>query len=190
MLMWLTFNSLFTDGFDSEISLIHPDDKHCFAAIDETQHRFSTEGDKGGSRKRRRINPTFQQTGDRVTSNARHTTGVYCTSLALEVFPPLYVLDTHSKIPTNYAILPEVCEGLPIVQGYFGGKELKSYPSCVAVRPKGGVDTSCWHLIVQEMIMPCWGDRLHPVPIRDPITKKLIKGPHFLKTDSGPRRPP
>ena len=49
-----------------------------------------------------------------------HVTGVYAYKLACEVLPPLYIFDTKSKIPENFNIYPQVCDGLPVVSDMFG----------------------------------------------------------------------
>ena len=98
----------FIVGVASEASLIHPDDAYWFITLDETHHKLSSEGNKGGMMELRWCNPCFPRSGDRTVSTQNHVTGVYTYNLKGESFPPLYILETKSKIPDNYRIDPEV----------------------------------------------------------------------------------
>jgi len=51
-----------------------------FVNTDETNHKFSTDGPKGGPATQRHHNPSFNRCGDRVVKSNRHTTGVYATN--------------------------------------------------------------------------------------------------------------
>jgi hypothetical protein len=103
--------------------------------------------------------------------------------------PPLYVFSSHAKDPENFQIDPAVCEGLPLVRGkYAGDVSFTEYPSFVAVRHTGSVDTSLWHDLNKIVYIPCFGDKISPEPVRDPLTNKLISGPLIVKTDAGPGR--
>jgi len=172
----------------SDISLIHPDDANWFITLDETHHAFSTKGNKGGSTEVRFTNPCFPRSGDRVIENSHHTTGVYGYTLAGEVLPPLYILSTGSKNEANYKFDPAVCRGLPMVTAKYAGDKVKAWPSCIAIRPKGSMDTPLWHDLNKNVFLKCYKGKVSPVPIRDPITKKLIRGPLISKTDAGPGR--
>ena len=134
----------FSVGLESEVSLVHLDDIYWFLTVDETHHKLSSEGNKGGSTELRWYNPSFPRSGERVVATQNHVTGVYTYNLAGESLPPLYTFETKSKIPDNFKIDPEVCEGLPVVSGKFGHDALRSYTSEVAVRKKGSMDTSLW----------------------------------------------
>ena len=57
---------------------------------------------------------------ERVLATQNHVTGVCVYNLAGESLPPLYIFETKSKIPENFKIDPEVCEGLPVVSAKFG----------------------------------------------------------------------
>ena len=175
------------DGQWSEISLIHPDDVDWFLSMDETHHRFSTEGNKGGSTTIRYANSSFARSGDRITKNAHHTTGVYGVTLRGEPLPPLYIVDTKSKNVDNYRIDPRICQGLPIVRGKYGQDTVSSYPSNVALRRKGSMDTSLWAMYNRLMISQCYKGKISKIPVRD-STGKLISGPLIMKTDAGPGR--
>jgi hypothetical protein len=178
----------FTDGIESEISLIHPDDANWFITLDETHHEFSTKGNRGGSTQVRYANPSFPRSGDRIVENSHHTTGVYGYTLAGEVLPPLYILSTGSKNEDNYKFDPAVCKGLPMVRAKYAGDKMKDWPSNITVRPKGSMDTPLWHELNKKVFLNCYKGKLSPVPIRDPIIKKLLRGPLINKTDSGPGR--
>ena len=184
----LLYSFIFTDGIQSNISLIHPDNANWFITLDETRHGFSTKGNKGSSTQVRYTNPCFPRSGDRVIENSHHTTGVYGYTLAGEVLPPIYILSTGSKNELNFKFDPAVCNGLPMVTAKHAGNKVKAWPSCVAVRPKGSMDTPLWHDLNKNVFLKCFKGKISPVPVRDPITKKLIRGPLMSNTDSGPGR--
>ena len=75
-----------------------------------------------------------------------------------------------------------------MVVAKYAGDKMKAWPSSVAVRPKGSMDTPLWHDLNKNVFLKCFKGKLSPVPVRDPITKKLIKGPIISKTDAGPGR--
>ena len=50
------------------------------------------------------------------------------------------------------------------------------------------MDTSLWSLYNEEVILRCYRGRVHPTPVRDPDSGRLIKGPLINKTDGGPGR--
>jgi len=62
------------------------------------------------------------------------------------------------------------------------------YPSHVAVRHSGSVDTYLWHELNRAVYIPCFAGKISVEPVRDLITKKLISGPIVCKTDGGPGR--
>ena len=109
-----------TVGVQSEVSLGHDEDARRFINIDETQHKFSNESEKGGTRALRYAASFITRSGDRTVKNGRHTTGVYATNAFGEALPPLYILDSKAKYPKNFQIDPRVCEGLPQVYGKYG----------------------------------------------------------------------
>ena len=172
----------------SEISLIHEDDINWFITQDETHHEYDTIGHKGGSTATRWANNSFPRSGERVIENSSHTTGVYGYTFAGEPLPPLYITSTSSKNEDNYKFDSRMCEGLPMPRAKYAGDQVKSRPSRIAVLPKGSMDTLLWHRWHTDVLLPCWKDRLYPVPVRDPKTGKLIKGPLIDKTDAGPGR--
>ena len=169
------------------MTLGHPDDARRFINIDETHHVFSNDSDKGGPRARRWAASFIARSGDRVVRNGRHTTGCYATNAYGETLPPLYILDSKAKYPSNYKIDTRVGEGLPRVYGKYGCDAPRWYSSYLAVRRKGGMDTSLWEMVLEEIILP-----LHPNTslkvVRCPVTKKILSGPLIIKTDAGPGR--
>ena len=131
-----------TVGTESDVTLGHDEDARFFINIDETHHRFSNESDKGGTRALRYAASFITRSGDRVVKNGRHTTGVYSTNAFGEALPPLYILDSKAKYPKNFQIDLRVAEGLPKVYGKYGNRHAAWYDSDLAVRRKGGMDTS------------------------------------------------
>lgn len=65
----------------------------------------------------------------------------------------LYILDGKEKYPTNYKIDSLVGIGLSKGSSKFGGTTMKEFSSFLAVRKKGGMDTSLWEVVVTELIL-------------------------------------
>ena len=173
----------------SDISLIHPGDLNWFLTTDETHHPFTTEGNKGGSTAQRYSTNSFHRSGERCLKSATHTTGVYGTTGAGYSLPPMYVFSSNAKDPEDFQIEGTVCEGLPVVQAKYADDVcFASYPSHVAVRHTGSVDTSLWHELNRAVYIPCFKGKISAEPVRDPVTLKLISGPLVVKTDAGPGR--
>ena len=177
----------FSVGVESEVSLVHPNDISWFLTVNETHHKLSSEGNKRGSTELRWCNPSFPHSGNRVVATQNHATGVYAYNLAGESLPPLYIFETKSKIPENFKIDPEVCEGLPVVSGKFGHDALRSYTSEVDVWKKGSMDTILWSAYNRQCVIRPYHGEISPVPVRDPMTKKLVTvtGIFILEIDAG-----
>ena len=178
----------FSGGVPCEVSLVHPDDVDWFVTLDETHHRYSSKGNKGGQSELRYACSSFPRVGDRIVENAHHTTGVYAFNLRGDPLPPLFIFDTASKNAENYKIDSQILHELPVVTGRYGQDTLHTFASSVAVRKKGSMDTSLWSLYNENLILRCYKGRVTPTPVRDPITKKMITGPLINKTDGGPGR--
>ena len=177
------------DGVMSEVSLVHPDDVDWFMTLDETHHELSTVGNRGGSTTTRFANPSFQRSGDRVVESGGHITGVYAYTLRGEALPPMYIFSTAAESEDNMKIAPEVCEGLPTVNAKYAQDTVFDHPSRTVLRTKGSMDTTLWHDLHRSVYLTCgYRDKLSLVPVRDPETNKLIKGPLVIKTDAGPGR--
>ena len=116
-----------------------------------------------------------------------HTTGVYGTTLAGEAMGPIFILTSSAKQPENYKIDPRVFKGLPVVTASYGSGVMSSHYSQIAVRKKGSMDTGLWHQLINAYKLHYEG-RISKVPVRDPLTQKLISGPLIIKTDAGPGR--
>ena len=137
----LLHSFIFTDGVQSDLSVTYPDDANWFITLDKTHHEFSPKGNKGGSTQVRYTNPCFPHSGYRVIENSHHTTGVYGYTLAGEVLPPLYILSTGSKNEANYKFDLAVYRGLTMVTVKYAGDKVEAWPSCIAMHPKGSMDT-------------------------------------------------
>ena len=170
------------------MTLVHKNDAAWFLTLDETHHEMTTAGKKGSASSGRWVNGSFPRSGERNVVGNFHTTGVYGTTLAGEALPPLYILSTSSQNEDDYKVDPRVCEGLPIVTGYYGGTKRMSYSSCVSVRKKGSMDTGLWHQYIRAIIIPLFKGRIALTPVRDPVTLRLIAGPLIVKSDGGPGR--
>ncbi len=138
---------------------------------------------KGGLRATCYHNASFPRSGDRIVKSNHHTTIVY-SSNPLEPLPPLFIFDTKAKTESNYNIDPSLCQGLPKVQGKYGTGHMQEWASLVAMRPKGGMDKTLFPLFLDNVILPCY-----PYIQKETVcneTGRKIKGPLFLKTDTGP----
>ncbi len=103
--------------------------------------------------------------------------------------PPLYVFSSNAKTPEDFQLEGAVCEGLPVIRAKFADHDMfADYPSHVAVRHRGSVDTSLWHELNRVVYIPCFKGKISVEPVRDPMTLKLISGPLITKTDAGPGR--
>jgi hypothetical protein len=175
-------------GVKSNCSLVHEDDVDHFIVMDETHHKFSTGGNKGGSSESRYSCSSFSRPGDCAIENERHTTGCYGFTLRGEALPPLYILDSKAKDEDNFKFDPRVCEGLPMPTAKLGQKTPRKWPSSIAIRKKGGMNSSLWHELNRKVYLPGWKGKISKTTVRDPVTKKLITGPLINKTDAGPGR--
>lgn len=165
----------------------HPDNARHFINLNKTHHPFSDESDSGGLRSRRWVASFIARSWDRVVKNGRHTTGCYATNAFSEVLPPLYILHSKAKYPANYTIDPRVGQNLPKVYGKYGGAEATCRSSNLAVCRKGGMDTSLWEMILEDLILPLHSNTLVKVK-RCPVTNKVLRDPLLIKTDAGPNR--
>jgi hypothetical protein len=112
-----------------------------------------------------------------------HMTGVYGTTLCRMPLPPLYILSTASQKEDYYKIDPRVCVGLPTVTASYGATVETMYSLYICVRSKGSMDTGLWHQLIRAIYTPLFEMRISPMPIRDPLTNKLLSGPPIMKTD-------
>ncbi len=152
----------YTDGVESKVSLIHPDDVDWFITLDETHHPLSTVGNKGGSTTWRYANSSFPRSGDRVVESGGHITGLYAFTLRGENLPPLYIISTKSEKEESYKIDPKVCEGLPRVHGKYAQDSVSFHPSRIAIRKKGSMDTELWHDLYRSVYAKCYDGKLSP----------------------------
>ena len=126
------------------MSLIHPDDVDWFVTLDETHHKLSNEGNKGGMSTTRWANGSFPRSGDRVVSLQSHITGVYAYNLRGDMLPSLFMFESKSQEPENYKIDTRICENVPTVTGKYGEDEVKCYVS---------MDVSLWSMYNRKCVM-------------------------------------
>ena len=91
------------DGTLAELT-IHPDCARRIINFDETDHPFSTQGDKGGSRNNTYGDPSLPAGSTRGIRGARHTTGIYGSTASGESMPPVYIYDTKAKQTDNFKL--------------------------------------------------------------------------------------
>ena len=83
--------------------------------MDETDHPFTTETDRGGSRSISYGCDKDGRKGRRGTRGSRHTTGVYTINAGGEVLPPLFIFDSSAQNNSNFQLQTPWCDGLPKV---------------------------------------------------------------------------
>jgi hypothetical protein len=175
-----------SDGVQSDILLIYPDDINWFLTCDETHHPFSHEGHKGGSTAQCYSTSLFHHSGEQCVASNSHTTGMYGTIGAGYPMPCMFVMSSNAKELKDFQIDPAVCVGLPVVRAKYANNVITlDYPSHVAVHHSGSVDTFLWHELNCAIYVPCFKGKISVKPVRYPITKKLISGPVVCKTDRG-----
>ncbi len=97
---------------------------------------------------------------------------------------PLRSCPRCTSSESNYNIDPEWCRNLPSVTGTFGTGKRMTYPSFVAMRPKGSMDKILYPLFINEVILECYPN-IQKETVRDETGRK-IKGPLIIKCDTGP----
>mmetsp|Transcript_7811 Transcript_7811/g.9090 ORF Transcript_7811/g.9090 Transcript_7811/m.9090 type:complete len:187 (+) Transcript_7811:396-956(+) len=78
------------DGTVAELT-VHQDCARRIINFDDTDHPFSTQDDKWGSRNNTYGDPSLPAGSPRGVRGARHTTGIYGTTAAGETMPPIYI---------------------------------------------------------------------------------------------------
>ena len=120
------------DGTLAELT-IHPDCARRIINFDETDHPFSTQGDKGGSRNNTYGNPSLPAGSTRGIRGARHTTSIYGSTASGESMPPVYIYDTKAKQTDNFKLKPSWTKNLPKVRGQYGCPTIEEYSSSLCV---------------------------------------------------------
>ena len=87
----------------------------------------------------------------------------------------------------NFNIEPYWVEGLPTASGKFGQDNKFLYHYSVAVRKKGSMYESLFWLYDENIVLNTYPNSSRKIE-RDNRTGQLLKGPVFLKVDSGPGR--
>ena len=86
---------------------------------DETQHPFTTETDRGGSRSNTYEYDGNGRRGRRETRGSRHITGLCFLNAGGEVLPPLYTFDSSAQNTCNFQVKRSWRQGLPKVKGIY-----------------------------------------------------------------------
>ena len=74
--------------------------------FDETDHPFTTQNEKGGSRSIRWGDPNLAKGSERGTQGLRNTTGIYCANATGEAMPPIYFYNSSAVDEENFQIKP------------------------------------------------------------------------------------
>ena len=83
--------------------------------MDESQHPFRTDVDRGGSRSMTYGTDLFCRQGQHGTHGARHTTGIYAFNASGKTLPPLYIFDSTAKDEEHFQMKSSWVKGLPMV---------------------------------------------------------------------------
>ena len=172
------------DGTIAELT-IGEEELRRIVNFDETDHPFTTENDKGGSRSVRWGDLKLGKGTERGTRGSRHTTGIYGSNAAGEAMPPVYCFDSSAANIENYQVKSTWVDGLPKVRGKYGCPTTEDYESFVSVRKSGCTDEQLMQQIIEDVYLP-----LYPNCQKDTVrvNGKLVAGPIILKTDSGQGR--
>ena len=77
------------DGTIAKIAM-GEDELRRIIKFDETDHPFTTQNERGGSRSIRWGDPILEKGSERGTQGSRHTTVIYGANTAGEAMPPVY----------------------------------------------------------------------------------------------------
>ena len=173
------------DGTEEEV-YICKEKRRRIVTWDETDHPYSQETDKSGSRAKSYTDPNLPRPGGSTTRGSRHTTGVYATTAAYEVLPPLFIFDTDAEKVDNYKVKCSWGEGLPVISGKFGLEDELEFPSFISVTKNGSMNDSLFCEYILDCIL-C----LYPNITQEWVFDEkggIISGPVLIKTDAGPGR--
>jgi len=154
--------------------------------FDETNHPFTTQNEKGGSRSIRWGDPKLAKGSERGTRGSRRTTNIYGSNTAGEAMPPIYCYDSSAGDQENFQIKPSWVQGLPKVRCRYGCPTIESYDSFSSVCRSICTDEQLIQQIIENVYLPLYPN-CHKVVTCDD-NGKLLAGPVFLKTDSGQGR--
>jgi len=141
------------DGSNAELT-IHKDCAWRIINFDETYHPFSTQGDRGGSRTNVYSDPNLPSGSSRGIRGARHTTGIYGSTAAGEIMPPVYIFDTSAKNTDNFKVKELWVNNLPKLRGRYGCLTTEEYPSSVSVRASGYTDEDLFQQLISWIYLP------------------------------------
>ena len=182
--MSLTFCILVAANLISELTY-KLDVLHRIINFDETHHKKSTEGDKGGSRSTTLTKPDLPRFGSRFAKdNGDHVTGVY-GSPPLEPMPPVIIFKTTATDPKRIRVKPDWVKNLPTVVGKWGFEEVCEMGAHFASRPNGSMEDTLFMKTVL-FYASMYEDTLAPTFKWD--GDRLVEGPLLIKGDSGAGR--
>ena len=152
--------------------------------LDETHHKKSSEGEKGGSRSTTLTNPALPRAGSKFAKDdGNHVSACYGAT-PLEPMPPVMIYNSGAKDLNKMKVRPTWAVNLPVVTGRWGFNETTSMDTQVSARHKGSMEEDLW---IRTCLLYL---SLYPnvAPRFEWDGDVLIKGPIMIKTDSGPGR--
>ena len=154
---------------------------------DETHHRLSNEGDRGGSRATTWVDKSLGRSGRRkVAATQGHVTGLYTCLADGQNGPPFYFFQSDAENSESYKIDARWVVGLPRVRFEQPDGTIVIIPAGTIVTPKGGMNGESFEKWLNMCVYPLFPD-LAPDWEYDE-DGNVVAGPVVLKIDGGPGR--
>lgn len=106
---------------------------------DETHHKLSNEGDRGGSRATSWVNRRLGRSGKRKAAAAGHVTGLYTTTAGRQNGPAMFFFSSDAENPENCKVQTPWLVGLPRVRYEMPNGQIVVVPSHAIATPKSGM---------------------------------------------------
>ena len=173
------------DGIIANITM-GDDELRRIINFDETDHLFTTQNEKGGSRSIRWGDHILPKGSESGTQGLGHTTGIYSSNTTSEAMPTIYCYYRSAGDEENFQIKLSWFEGIPKVRVRYGFPTVETYNSFAYVFKSGCTDEQLMQKIIKDVYLPLYPN-LHKV-VKHDNNGKLLAGPAFIKTDSGQGR--
>ena len=110
--------------------------------------------ERGGSRSIRWGDPSLAKGTEKGTRGSCHTSGIYGSTAAGEVMPPVYYFDSGAANEENFQVKPSWVEGLPKVRGMYGCPTTELYESHISVRKSESTDEQLMQQLIENVYVP------------------------------------
>ena len=153
---------------------------------DETHHKLSNEGDRGGPRATTWVSRALGRSGKRKAAASGHATGLYTTTAGRQSGPAMFFFSSDAEKSENYKVQTSWLVGLPRVRYEIPNGQIVVMPSHVIVTPKGGMTGGAFEQWLEACVYPMFPD-LAPDWECDE-EGNVTPGSIVLKIDGGPGR--